>query len=83
MLNSIFMAIQADVSEIAFPQASNALQIIDNLFLMVYFFEMGIKWLDSFPHYWSSPWNVFDFCVTTVVCRRCSDIGCCFHNGGG
>ena len=35
--------------------------------VLVFMFEIILRWLDSFVHYWENGWNVFDFIVTVMV----------------
>ena len=43
------------------------LDVFDYLALVIFIFEILLKWADGFFEFWKNGWNIFDFFVTTVV----------------
>ncbi|KAM6972947.1 cation channel sperm-associated protein 2-like [Aplochiton taeniatus] len=69
ILNTIILVIQAEVSDNEDPKLEIlklVLDILDWSILAIFFLEIFLKWVDNFPLFWKSTWNIFDFSVTIM-----------------
>ena len=67
LLNAITLAISAEIRERQDPNWQLALVIMENFdtfALVIFSFEIVLKWIDDFYGFWSNAWNVFDFILT-------------------
>ena len=66
IINSIFMGIESELALDQYSTFFNFIHLFDLCSLLIFIVEIALHWLDSFPLYWRSYWNCFDFAVTII-----------------
>ncbi|KAI9140414.1 Ion transport protein-domain-containing protein [Paraphysoderma sedebokerense] len=68
VLNSIIAAFTAEFSndEDQHWQLFMGVKILDLVSLIIFAFEITLKWLEDFEEFWTDGWNLFDFFVTVI-----------------
>jgi cation channel sperm-associated protein 2 len=62
--NAIVQGVQSGLNDEADHESITALEVFDDITLLIFVVEIVLKWVDSFRTFWTDGWNVFDFFVT-------------------
>lgn len=81
MINALFIGIETDLgSDSADPHDRLGWYIIENLFCIIFFIEMCLRfYCNGIVHYFKDPWNILDFCL---VCLAVADTWILTFMGG-
>ncbi|KAG9392757.1 Cation Channel Sperm Associated 2 CatSper2 [Carpediemonas membranifera] len=67
IVSSLLVVLQSELDSSVYYLVQDGIRILDYLIVALFFFEIGLKWCDSFSAYWKDGWNVFDFLVTVIA----------------
>ncbi|GBG31846.1 Sodium channel protein type 10 subunit alpha [Hondaea fermentalgiana] len=67
LVNAIVLGIQTSMDEIEDWRMVQTLEVLDNCTMVIFVWEIVLKWIANFRSFWRDGWNVFDFLVTAGV----------------